>query len=155
VVLQSSKESPTRTLPAFDRDAGAKAIQRLAHFRERMAAYSATLLSTQESLLSAQSELADQERRHRTSLSWAALIAFGIALACAVLLVLRGVVLGLTELFGGRVWLASLTTGLLVLLAFLAVMVLLARRHERESRTVPRLDVRRRNPGLVTRHTLF
>ena len=120
-----------------------------------------TSSTTVRSLLTAQQDqatLADQQVRHRAALNSAAVFAFGTALACGVLLVVRGVVLGLTELLGGRVWLASLSAGLLVLLAFvlafLAATVVLTRRRERESRP-PQRDLRRRRTGAVTRHTLF
>jgi len=158
VVSQSLKESTTGARPDFGRNVEAESADRIARLGERMAAYTASvrsLLTVQED----RSALEDQQRRHQAALSAAAVFAFGTALACAVLLVLRGVVLGLTELLGGRVWLASLSAGLLVLLAFvlafLAATVVLARRRERESRR-PRHDVRRRSrPGAVTRHTLF
>ena len=157
MVLQSLKESPAGARPAFERDVEAESANRIARLGERMAAYSATV----RSLLTAQQEqaaIADQHLRHRAALNSAAMFAFGTALACGVLLVMRGVVLGLTELMGGRVWLASLSAGLLVLLAFvlafLAATVVLTRRRERESRP-PQHDVRRRRSGAVTRHTLF
>jgi hypothetical protein len=158
VVLQSLKESPAGARPAFERDVEAESANRIARLGERMAAYSATV----RSLLTAKEDeaaLADQQRKHQDAVTAAVVFAFGTALACGVLLVMRGVVLGLTELLGGRVWLASLVAGLVVLLAFvlafLAATVVLARRRERGSRVPQPRDVRRRRPGAVTRHTLF
>ncbi len=157
MVSQSLKESPTGARPAFERNVEAESAHRIARLGERVAAYSATV----RSLLTAQQDqaaIAGQQLRHRAALNAAAVFAFGTALACGVLLVMRGVVLGLTELLGGRVWLASLTAGLLVLLAFvlafLAATVVLTRRRERESRP-PQHHVRPRRSGAVTRHTLF
>ena len=157
MVLHSLKESPIGVRPAFEPNSEEESANRIARLGERMAAYSETV----RTLLTAQQDqmaLADQQLRHRAALNAAAVFAFGTALACGVLLVMRGVVLGLTELLGGRVWLASLSAGLLVLLAFvlafLAATVVLTRRREREAQP-PRHAVRRRRPGAVTRHTLF
>ena len=157
MVLQSLKESPTAARPAFGRNVEAESADRIARLGERVATYSATV----RSLLTAKEDeaaLADQQRKHQAALNAATVFAFGTALACGVLLVMRGVVLGLTELLGGRVWLASLSAGLLVLLAFvlafLAATVVLTRRREREARP-PQHDLRRRRSGAVTRHTLF
>ena len=155
---QILKESPTGPLPRLGtRDPLAEAESTRTLLAQRTATFSASV----RSLFTAQeerAELAEQQRRHLAALNAAGKFAFAAALAC-MLLVMRGVVLGLTEQFGGRTWLAWLAAGLLVVaafvLAFLAATVVLARRRERESRRPAQAAPGARRRVAVTRHTLF
>jgi len=116
------KESP----PSVGRTRDERGDRESAEFLALLGRNTAAFSSSVQALLASQREkreLADQQRLHGALLRTAGLFAFGTALGCSVLLVVRGVVLGLTELMGGRAWLASLTAGLIVLLAFVAAFL--------------------------------
>lgn len=126
---------------------------------ERVSSFSRSMSSLVE-VQKERSELDQRREQHLSVWKAAGYFAFAVAVACSVLFVMRGAVLGLTELFGGRVWLASLTAGLIVLatfvVGFLAATLVLAKRRERvasERRQQP--PARRNRRVAVTRRTLF
>jgi hypothetical protein len=156
------KEAPSSVGPAGPlRDA--RGDREAADLLEMIRRNSASFSSSVQALLASQRErleLAEQQRLHGSLVRTAGLFALGTALGCAVLLVVRGVVLGLTELLGGRAWLASLAAGLIVLLAFLAAFLAATAYlgHLRESvrtRRGPTTSHGHRRRSSVTRRTLF
>lgn len=158
----SVSESPSNaTVSSAPRDnrRDREAVDLLALLGGNTAAFSSSV----QSLIASQREeleLAEQRRLHGALLRTMGLLAFGSALGCGVLLLMRGVVLGWTELLGGRVWLASIAAGLILLLAvlvaFLAATAYLGHLRTSEGSRPGQAETKNgRGRSTVTRRTLF
>jgi hypothetical protein len=154
----SSQDSGPRieqSNPAHNGDGSAPdPLEKLAaFFMERFAAVSGSI-RTLFAVHTDRAQLAIRRRVQLAILALAGVFAGSTALVYSVYLVIRGTMLGFAELFGGRAWLGSLVTGLVILGAVGGALLLALRRWDRnqlKKQEAKYDELRRKSGGLARR----